>query len=192
MTSPSAGSSQAGATHIGECRPPEILFATQWTPPAMSGGRARNVPRGCQTSQVRALPVSMVTRPPRRSDSHLPERGAHVLPAPPFLTRRSHRWNVPDSACSPGAPEPVLPVAVGCLHPRWSLRPGGTPTKDRGQPNSSLTRSYVSPSGRFVPASSSRYWRTLTPTSHDARATLRPLRCRSRLSIVANIATGLP
>ncbi len=51
-------------------------------------------------------------------------------------------------------------------------------------------RREVSQSGSFVPASSSPYSRTDTPTSHDARAMRSPFRSRSRLSIVANIATS--
>ena len=106
----------------------------------------------------------------------------------------------PDCAEEVRAAAPASIHFCGCGPVRqswiqWLIRgPGRSlafpPVNDRGQPNSSQTRS-VSQSGGLAPASSSRYSRTLTPTSHDARAILSPLRSRSRLSIVANNRHGL-
>jgi len=58
-----------------------------------------------------------------------------------------------------------------------------------GHPSCSQIRSHVSNVGDCVPASSSRYSRTLTPNRHPASQTRTPKRSRLRRSISGNAAT---
>ena len=122
--------------------------------------------------------------------------------------RRRLRWfpSTPNDACGRhtvrrtlgGVPRgargrpPVRPIRG--LGPALMSNPGGTPLSRMTAASRTVRRPArrCPRSGVFVPASISRFSRTVTPTSHDARAIRRPLRSRSRLSIVANIATGSP
>jgi hypothetical protein len=71
---------------------------------------------------------------------------------------------------------------------RCDTHPRARPTNACGHPSSSQSRSHASLLGSRLPASISRYSRTVTPISHAARQTRSPSRRRSRSSIPGNAA----